>query len=462
MQDIVFPADFVWGTATSAYQVEGAYQEDGKGVSVWDTYTNDYGIARGETGNVAIDQYHLYKDDVALLKEMGIQSYRFSISWSRLLPEGTGAINEAGIDYYNRLIDELIAAGISPAITLFHWDLPQTLADRGGWRNRESVEWFNAYAKVAFEAFGDRVKTWITFNEPFIDRMLLGSIIAGMMDPESEMPENPFAVPGDVLARYVIETHHWMLAHAKAIETYRSIGLDGDIGITIHISPTYPETESESDVAAARIEDGLQNRWFLDPILRGSYPEDIHALYSEHADLGIEESDIELIAANRPDFLGVNYYSPTRVRANPESKRFGVEVLPNPDEQPAFNGEVFPDGLYDALVRIDNEYNYPRIFITENGAGFGPEDDQITDGRAHDRLRQDYIKRHLLAAHQAIESGVKLERYYVWSCFDNFEWIFGYASRFGIVHVDFETQERIWKDSAFDFQSYIRQNGFYL
>ncbi len=254
-------------------------------------------------------------------------------------------------------------------------------------------------------------------------------------------------------------SHHY---RHGGIETYRSMGLDGEIGITIHISPTYPETESESDVAATRIEDGLQNRWFLDPILRGSYPEDIHALYAEHADLGIEESDIELIAANRPDFLGVNYCSPTRVRANPESKRFGVKVLPNPDEQPAFNGEVFPDGLFDALVRIDTEYDHPRIFITENGAGFGPEDDQITDGRVHDRLRQDYIKRHLLAAHQAIESGVKLERYYVWSCFDNFEWIFGYASRFGIVHVDFETQERIWKDSAFDFQSYIRQNGFDL
>ncbi len=462
VQDITFPEDFVWGTATSAYQVEGAYQEDGKGVSVWDTYTNEYNLAGGETGNVAIDQYHRYKEDVALLKEMGVQSYRFSIAWTRILPEGIGEVNQAGIDYYDRLIDELLNADIEPAITLFHWDLPQALANRGGWRNRDAVDWFAQYAGVAFEAFGDRVKTWITFNEPFIDRMLLGSFLRSMQDPTIEPIDNPYTIPGALLAHQAIETHHWMLAHAKAIETYRGLGLSGDIGITLSISPVYPETDSEADRAAARVEDGLHNRWFLDPVLKGEYPEDIMGLYTRHANIGIQEGDMELIGQHRSDFLGVNYYSPSRVKANPGSPRFGVEIVPNADEYPAFNGEVYPEGLYDLLVRIDAEYDHPVIYVTENGAGFGAQDDRLVDGKVHDVLRRDYLKRHFTEAHRAIEAGVNLQRYYVWSCFDNFEWIFGYMRRFGLIYVDFETQERIWKGSAFDFQSYIRANGFDL
>jgi beta-glucosidase len=462
MQDITFPEDFVWGTATSAYQVEGAYQEDGKGVSIWDTYTNEYNLAGGETGNVAIDQYHRYKEDVALLKEMGVQSYRFSIAWTRILPDGIGDVNQAGIDYYNRLIDELLNVGIKPAITLYHWDLPQTLANRGGWRNRESVDWFAQYAEVAFKAFGERVKTWITFNEPFIDRMLLGPFLRRILDPTIETIDNPFAIPGALLAEQAIETHHWMLAHAKAIETYRSLGPSGNIGITLSISPVYPKTDSEADRSAARVEDGLHNRWFLDPLLKGEYPEDIMILYTRHADIGIKEGDMELIKHHQADFLGVNYYSPSRVKANPGSQRFGVEILPNADEHPAFNGEVYPEGLYDLLVRIDAEYNHPIIYITENGAGFGRDDDRLVGGSVHDVLRQDYIKRHLTEAHRAIQAGVKLNGYYVWSCFDNFEWVFGYRNRFGLIHMNFETQERIWKDSAFDFQSYIKNSGFDL
>lgn len=462
VQDITFPQDFVWGTATSAYQVEGAYQEDGKGTSVWDTYTNQYKLAGGETGNVAIDQYHRYKQDVALLKEMGIQSYRFSIAWTRILPEGTGEVNQAGIDYYLRLIDELQKAGIEPAITLYHWDLPQALANRGGWRNRESVKWFTDYAEIVFKAFGDRVKTWITFNEPFIDRMMIGSFLRSRLDPTIEPISNPFAIPGALIAQQAIETHHWILAHAKAIQIYRSLGLSGKIGITLSISPVYPETDSEADRDAARVEDGLHNRWFLHPVLKGAYPEDIRALYLKHTVIGIQEGDMEVIKKNHADFLGVNYYSPTRVKANSDSKRFGIEILPNSDERPAFNGEVYPEGLYDLLVRIDTEYDHPVIYITENGAGFGSEDDSLVDGCVHDVLRQDYLKRHFAEAHRAIQAGVKLQRYYVWSCFDNFEWVFGYKNRFGLIYVNFENQERIWKDSAFDFQSWIKNNGFDL
>ena len=459
-QAFTFPDDFVWGTATSAYQVEGAWQEDGKGPSVWDTYTNAFGLAGGDTGNVAIDQYHRYRDDVALMKEMGIQSYRFSIAWSRILPQGTGEVNQAGIDYYSRLVDELLAAGIRPAVTLFHWDLPQALAERGGWRNRESVEWFAEYARIMFEALGDRVDTWITLNEPYVDTIIIGGYARALFDPDLEPPANPFEPPAELQAGQAIVSHHWMLAHARAVQVYRDMGLGGEIGIALSISPAYPATESDEDVAAAHLADGLHNRWFLDPVLRGEYPEDILALYSAHADVGIREGDMDLIAANRPDFLGVNYYSPTRVRSWPDSPRFGIEQLPNPDEQPAFSGEVYPEGLYDVLVRINRDYGQPRIYITENGASFGAEDDRPIDGRVHDELRQDFIRQHLIAVHRAIEDGANVQRYYLWSCFDNFEWIFGYSRRFGLVYVDFDTQERLWKDSAYAYQSTINHNGF--
>jgi beta-glucosidase len=376
-----------------------------------------------------------------------------------VLPEGTGKVNPEGLDYYNRLVDELLAAGIEPTVTLFHWDLPQALADRGGWRSRESAEWFNDYARVMFEALGDRVKTWITLNEPYIDAIIIEGAVRASLDPNIDPVPDPFAMRAEVQAGQAIVSHHWMLAHARAIETYRDLGLGGEIGITLSVSPAYPATDSEDDAAAARIADGLHNRWFLDPVLKGEYPEDILQLYSAHADVGIQEGDLELIAANRVDFLGVNYYSPSRMRAEPESMHFGIEHLENPDARPAFNGEVYPDGLYDALMRIDRDYGAPLIYITENGTGFGPEDDRLVDGRVQDVLRQDYIRRHLIAAHRAIQDGVNLKRYYLWSCFDNFEWIFGYSRRFGLVYVDFDTQERIWKDSAYEYQSYIRRNG---
>jgi beta-glucosidase len=269
MQDITFPEGFVWGVATSAYQVEGAYQEDGKGPSVWDTYTNKYNIANGETGNVAIDEYHRYKEDVAMLKMMGVKSCRFSISWPRILPSGTGEVNQKGIDYYNRLINELLAAGIEPAVTLYHFDLPQALADRGGWKNRESTDWFAKYAETAFKAFGDRVKIWITLNEPYIDRMFVAPMIDKIINPNLELPEDPFSYPLDVLDPHVIETHHQILAHAKAVQIYHGLHLKGSIGIALPMIPAYPETHSESDKAVATTQDGLIIRWFFDPLLKG-------------------------------------------------------------------------------------------------------------------------------------------------------------------------------------------------
>ncbi len=458
LKNISFPEDFVWGTATSAYQVEGAYQEDGKGVSVWDTYVNKYNAANGETGNVTIDEYHRYKEDVAMLKEMGVKSYRFSISWTRILPAGTGEVNQKGIDYYNRLINELLAAGIEPAVTLYHWDLPQALADRGGWRNRESADWFAHYAEIVFKTYGDRVKIWITLNEPFIDRMFFAPMIDKLINPHLELPEDPFTI----LAQRAIETHHQMLAHAKAVQRYRSLNLKGRIGISLAIFPVYPKSNSEADKAAAGVDDGILNRWFLDPLLKGTYPEDILKLYAAKANLDIQDGDMDLIRQQRMDFLGVNYYCPERVKANPDSNGAGIESLPNPDKQPAFNGEVYPQGLYDLLVRIDGDYNHPLIYITENGAGFGEEDDRLVDGCVHDKLRQDYLKRHIKELHRAIQSGVNVKGYYVWSCFDNFEWTSGYKSRFGLIYVNFKTQQRIWKDSAHFYQSCIKNNGFDL
>ena len=460
VQAIQFPDDFMWGTATSAYQVEGAWQEDGKGLSVWDTYTNVYNLAGGQTGNVAIDQYHRYAEDVQLMKETGIQSYRFSIAWSRVLPQGTGEVNQAGIDYYSRLVDELLAADIAPAITLFHWDLPQALADRGGWRSRESVEWFADYARIVFQALGDRVDTWITFNEPFIDTFIIGGAIRSFLDPEIQPVADFLSMPAALQAGQAMASHHIMLAHARAVRIYRELQMEGKIGITLSISPAYPVTSSEDDAAAAYVSDGLHNRWFLDPVLKGQYPKDVLALYSAHTDVGIREGDMERIGESHIDFLGVNYYAPTRVKADASSPHFGLTRLPNPDEQPAFNGEVYPDGLYDVLVRLDRDYDKPLIYITENGAGFGPDDDRLADGEIDDTLRRDYIKRHLAAAHRAIQQGVNLKRYYLWSCFDNFEWVFGFGRRFGLIYVDFETQERIWKGSAYDYQAYIRSNGF--
>ncbi len=463
---ITFPDTFLWGTATAAYQIEGAYQEDGKGVSVWDTYCNDLGLAGGASGNVAIDHYHRYRDDVALLAKLGVQSYRFSIAWTRLLPSGTGEVNQAGIDFYSRLIDELIAAGIEPVITLYHWDLPQALADRGGWRNRDSVEWFAEYAGVAFAAFGDRVSKWITFNEPYVNLMMLGVFIRAVTDPSVAMPLSPTDIAGELMADQAIEVHHWLLAHARAVQSHRSLAAKGvlgstaEIGITLSIHPAYPANDTDADRAAAHTVDGLHNRWFLDPVLTGEYPADILDLYNAHADLGILDGDMALIAEHRADFLGVNYYAPAYVSADLAAPMFGVSTLPNADENPAFNGPVYPEGLYDLLTRIDADYDHPTMYITENGAGFGPDDDTLVGGRVNDTLRQDYITRHLEQAHRAIADGVDLRGYFVWSCFDNFEWVFGYANRFGLVHVDFDTQQRSWKDSAFMYQRYIRDNGF--
>jgi len=446
MNKIEFPKDFLWGAATAAYQIEGAWNEDGRGESVWDTLSHTPGIIQnGDTGDVAIDHYHRYQEDVAIMKAVGLQTYRFSISWPRVLPHGSGQTNQKGVDFYNRLIDELLANGIEPIITLYHWDFPQKLADKGGWQKRASADWFAEYAKLCFTSFGDRVADWITFNEPWVDAYAAVFMLG-----------KPTV---DNMARANRKSHHYMLSHAKAIEIFRDLVPKGRIGITLSLSPGYAETDTQKDLAATNRFDGFKNRWFLDPSLKGAYPEDMLAWYREKQIApDIREGDLDLLKNNPQDFLGVNYYSRTIVRASGDEPVLELEKVEKRDETWATNGEVYPEGLVDLLVRLDRDYDHPLLFITENGASFG--DEEIVELRIDDPGRQTYLAQHFEAASRAISKGVNLKRYYVWSLFDNFEWIFGYSRRFGLVYVDYNTQKRTWKQSAFWYQQVIQENGF--
>ncbi|MYK41702.1 MAG: family 1 glycosylhydrolase [Gemmatimonadetes bacterium] len=449
-----FPSDFVFGTATAAYQVEGAYQADGKGMSIWDLYTNQFGIAGGATGNVAIDQYHRYAEDIVHLERLGAETYRFSLSWSRILPQGTGPVNQAGIDHYNRVIDALVQVGVEPTITLYHQDLPLALARQGGWANPESPEWFAAYARTVFEAFGDRVPTWITINEPYMESMYIGAIAKGLFAPSADQA-SVTDVPANVLVQQASEAHNLLLAHARAVQEFRSMNLAGQIGIALNLSPVYAATPVSADRDAALLEDGILNQWFIDPVMKGEYPADVLALYERDGETGLQRGSSILRDAAPPDFLGINYYAPVRVKASIASTRYGIEALPNPDSVQSYLGEVYPEGLSDLLGRLHRDYDSPRLFVTENGAGFGAIDDALTAGRVQDIHRQAYLCRHLAQVRNAIEAGVRVERYYVWAAFDHFEWTFGYSRRYGLIYVDFDTQERIWKDSAYLYRDII-------
>ena len=455
-----FPPGFTWGVASSAYQVEGGWKADGKGLSVWDVYTNDYGITvpmtgKEQTGNVAINEYEReqYLRDIFEMKKLGINSYRFSIAWSRVLPMGTGPVNEKGIFYYSRLINDLLEAGIEPMITLFHWDLPRTLAEKGGWDHPDSVSWFKEYASLVFERFGSRVKKFITFNEPYIDLFMIEPLVHQIM----RTGKIQFPVPEDQILAQLRSSFHWMMAHGEAVAEYKRRYPEGKIGITLSISPAYPAEDKEWDLQAARIADGLHNRWFLEAVFNGRFPGDIIQLFSKMQPLDFDPEKLESLKNHPIDFLGVNYYSSHWYRANPKAP-FGIEALPNTDKNPSYNGPVYPQGLTELLVWIDKKYGSPEIYITENGAGFGPEDDKLENGRVNDVLRAGYLTRHIEAAGKALQQGVKLKGYFAWSIFDNFEWLFGYSRRFGLIYVDFATQQRIWKKSAFTYRDLILES----
>ena len=455
------PQPFIWAVASAAYQVEGAYQADGKGLSNWDVYTNDYHVTEGLTGtiqtaNVAINEYDRtqYLKDIALMKQLGVNSYRFSIAWSRLLPDGTGKVNEKGVSHYRQFIDDLLANGIEPMITLFHWDLPQALQEKGGWQNPESVQWFENYANLVFKSYGNKVKKYITFNEPWEDRFLLTPALDNMMHKKI----NPIAFTEEQLSSCAIAAHHLLLANAVVIRDFHQKKMAGTIGITLSLSPTIPvDPQNPADVRAAHLMDGFHNRWFLDAVFKGRYPPEILDLYQKvNPEFEPSAADYALFADNKPDFLGINYYAPDYIRAN-KDMAFGVSMFnPNPDSVQMFNGPVRPEYLYKLLMRLKKEYNNPLMIITENGAGFGPGDDSLVGKTVHDQLRVDYVKRHIDTAMQARKDGANLQGYTLWSMFDNFEWVFGYGRRFGIVYVNFETQERIPKKSFYAYQEIIR------
>ena len=441
--DNLFPTDFLWGAATAAYQVEGSPLADGAGPSIWHRFSHTPGLVlNGDTGDVACDHYHRYEADIALMRELGLNAYRFSISWSRIFPDGKGRINEKGLDFYRRLIDGLRAAGIQPLITLFHWDLPAALDDRGGWLNRNIAKWFADYATVMFRTLDDRQPIWATLNEPWV--VTDGGYLHGPLAPGHR---NLFETP--------IAAHNLLRAHGAAVAAYRAIG-KGKIGIVVNLEPKYPASDNDEDRQAVTRADAYMNRQYLDPIFKGAYPNEFPSMFGE-AWPSFPESDFADI--RQPiDFLGINYYKRGITKYSPSTIIERAIRVDNPRAvYTTTDWEVFPEGLTNILLWVSERYGKLPIYITENGAAF--YDPPTADGKVEDPLRVDYLRQHLLAAREAIRRGVDLRGYCVWSLLDNFEWALGYSKRFGIIHVDFETQKRTMKSSAHFYKDVIRTRG---
>jgi beta-glucosidase len=447
MGTLTFPRDFVWGAATASYQLEGGVKADGRGETIWDRFSHTPGAIRtGEVGDVACDHHGRYAQDVALIHDLGHRGYRFSIAWSRLFPEGTGKLNPKGLGFYERLVDELLEKGITPFVTLYHWDLPQALQDLGGWGNRDTADRYAEYAAAAFEALGDRVKHWITHNEPWCTAYLgysTGIHAPGLKD----------------FGLAVRATHHLLLSHAKAVARFRQMNLGGSIGITLNLWPMYPASDSARDAEAVRAADGHYNRWFLDPVFRGTYPEDTLAQFREKG-FGpeIAPGDMDVLAKASVDFLGVNYYN-RHIVAHSDSARFGFESRkPEKAKFTDMGWEVFPEGLYALLARLDRDFGHPVLYVTENGMAC--KDDRRVDGRIEDDDRIAYLRDHFAQVHRLIQSGVRLRGYFVWTLMDCFEWHDGFSRKFGLVHMDPKTLVRTPKKSALWFRDMIRADGF--
>jgi beta-glucosidase len=438
--------------ATSSYQVEGAVAEDRRGPSIWDVFSHTPGkVFHGDTGDVAADQYHRYEADVRHMAELGIQAYRFSIAWPRIQPEGKGRVNRAGLDYYRRLVDTLLSHSVTPAVTLYHWDLPQGLQDRGGWTSRDTARRFADYAAILFEDLHDRVPLWMTLNEPWVSAWMghaTGEHAPGLTDRDKALRA----------------THHLLLGHGLALEAMRSGGSDAQAGIALNLTPVRPARGTAADLDAAERVDAFLNRLYLAPLFSGSYPQGLLEWYG--AAMPIEEGDMALIA-QPVDFLGVNYYTCHRVEALAhDGPRLDGDLYAGLGARPvrdtgarrtAMGWAIEPDGLRELLVRLRRELASVPLYITENGAAFHDYGDP--EGRVKDTERVDYLAAHLRAAREAIEDGVDLRGYFLWSLLDNFEWAEGYSKRFGILYVDFPTQRRTFKDSAHWYAEVIRRNG---
>jgi beta-glucosidase len=436
-----FPKDFVWGVAASSYQIEGAAREDGRGECTWTRFSHTPGkVANGDTGDVACDHYHRYQEDIALMRDLGVHSYRFSVSWPRILPTGRGTVNEAGLDFYSRVVDTLLAQGIQPAATLYHWDFPQVLEDQGGWTNPDSVKWFVDYADVVTRALGDRIKFWIDFNEPWCSSIL--GYLWGVHAPGLQDPVKAYRA-----------AHHIMLAHGAVVPVIRQNSPGAQVGITLNLAPQVPATSSPEDIRLAWRADAFMNRWFLDPVFKGSYPVDYVNVLGKTLD-GLDLDAVKA-AAVPTDFLGINYYMRWLVGALPGRPGESTSFTPEGAELTDMGWEVYPQGLTDMLVRIHRETSVPAIYITECGAAY-PEAPAPVNGIYEDPKRVAFLKGYFEAASLAIQQGVPLKGFYVWSLLDNFEWSFGYDKRFGIVHVDFATQKRTLKRSALYLKDVIR------
>jgi beta-glucosidase len=443
-----FPADFRFGVATAAYQIEGAVREDGRGESIWDRFSHTPGtIDGGDNGDVACDHYHRWRSDLDLMKALGVESYRFSISWPRVLPEGNGKPNRRGIEFYKRLVEGLRERGIEPIATLYHWDLPQALQDVGGWDSRETTHRFADYAGLMADELPE-VSEWITHNEPWVVAFLghaTGTKAPGLRNWPTALRVS----------------HHLLLSHALASRALRAALPDARVGLSLNLTPARPGSDSEEDIAAVRRMDGHMNRWFLDPLLRGGYPTDMVELYERKFGRmdAVRDGDLELISQPL-DFLGVNYYFPQRVRHAPGNGPLELEFVPGPPPVTAMGWEVDPEGLRELLLRVHADYAPPPIYITENGAAF---DDPPVNGNCcvDDTARTDYLRGHVEALRAAIADGVDVRRYCLWSLLDNFEWEHGYAMRFGIVHVDYDSQRRVPKRSGLWYRDYIHgiRNG---
>ena len=436
-----FPKDFMWGAATSSYQIEGASTEDGRGATIWDVFCDTPGkVKNGENGDVAIDHYYRYKEDVAFMADAGLKAYRFSTAWSRILPEGTGRVELRGLAFYDRLVDELLKHNITPLVTLYHWDLPQALQDKGGWENRDILKAFADYTDVVSRKLGDRVKFWITHNEPWCISFLsnfLGQHAPGKKDMKAAL----------------IVSHHLLVSHGMAMDVLRTNVADGQHGITLNFTPANPVTASAGDARAARLVDGFNNRWFLDPIFRGYYPPDMVAHFGDNM-FDVQDGDFDYIT--RPmDFLGVNYY--TRLWVKEGNGYFHEEYVKSGNEETHMGWEVYPQTLFELMLRLKTEYYVPSIFITENGSSF--IDEVASDGKVYDPRRQAYLEAHLKACWRAIQEGVPLNGYFNWSLFDNFEWAWGYEKRFGMTYVDYVTQKRTLKESGHYYKQVIEGNA---
>ncbi len=450
MTDLRFPPGFLWGAATSAYQIEGAPLADGAGPSIWQRFSHTPGrMTLGHTGDVACDHYHRYAEDVALMRDLGLGAYRFSISWSRVLPAGTGTVNEAGLDFYRRLVDALLAAGIRPMATLYHWDLPAALDDRGGWLNRDVADWFADYASVVYGALDDRVELWATVNEPWV--IADGGYLHGTLAPGHR---NLYEMP--------IVSHNLLRAHGRAVAAYRAVGRH-QVGLVVNLEPKYAASESPEDSAATRRADAYMNRQYLDPVFGRSYPEEMAEMFGA-AWPSFPAADFDTLSVPF-DFLGVNYYTRAVTAADPTVPVERAIRVRQPEAIYTETGwEVYPQALSDLLIGLRDRYGPLPLYVTENGAAFYDPPSPIGGGGGgvEDPLRVHYLREHLRAVGRALEAGVDVRGYFVWSLLDNLEWSHGFTKRFGIVHVDFATLTRTLKASARFYREVIASHGAVL